>query len=205
VTKHNLGAGSTTVLLSGCSAGGLATYLHSDAIREWLLQTISATLTKFRAAPLSGFFLTHNSAVGVPVYREQLVRAFNTHNSSGGVDAGCRSATPAAQQWQCIVANYSFAHTTTPTFVLNSAWDWWQTKCIFAAGRVDPTYTPSPQLNSEGMNGNCTFAGMTPLHGARLIKIHARSVCTRMVLDPDACWRAACSLEVTDSCHSNET
>ena len=53
-----------TVMLTGCSAGGLATYLHTDYVHEQLKNKWSPQLTKFKAAAISGFFLQHATVEG---------------------------------------------------------------------------------------------------------------------------------------------
>ena len=35
-----------------------------------------------------------------------------------------------------MLANYSFAHTTSPTFTIMSAYDWWSSMCILFAEPV---------------------------------------------------------------------
>jgi hypothetical protein len=65
--EHGLDA-ATEVLLSGGSAGGLSTYLHADHIGSRLPKSV----TKYRAAPNSGFFLLHNDATGRPTYPDEL-------------------------------------------------------------------------------------------------------------------------------------
>lgn len=142
---------ASTVLFSGCSAGGLATFLHADAVGAWLAKN-APTVTKFRAVPISGFFLLHKSVEGKPVYQEEMALTFVTHNASGGVNAACISgmANP-VERWRCMMANYTYTHITTPTFVLNSAYDWWQSMCILASAPVRPTYVPSAELNNIGM------------------------------------------------------
>ena len=56
-------------------------------------------------------------------------------------------------QWQCNFAQHAYAHTTTPTFPLNSALDSWQTGCIYTSEFVDgfPNQTGTA-------NGNCSAA-----------------------------------------------
>ena len=46
---------ATNVLLSGCSAGGLSTWLHNDYVRE----TFVPSTATFMAMPDSGFFLEY--------------------------------------------------------------------------------------------------------------------------------------------------
>ena len=53
-------------LLEGCSAGGLSTYLHMDYVKTLL----PASVTTYRAAPISGFFLMHATVEGKMVYPE---------------------------------------------------------------------------------------------------------------------------------------
>eukprot|EP00041_Stephanoeca_diplocostata_P014326 m.259386 g.259386 ORF g.259386 m.259386 type:complete len:333 (+) comp19662_c0_seq12:37-1035(+) len=116
---------ATEVLLSGGSAGGLSTFLHADYVRSQL----PASVKKFKAAPVSGFFLLHDTAAGVPQYPNNMHNVFKMQNSSGGVNAKCLQAMggPAAPEaWKCIFANYSYAHTESPIFVINSAVDSWQ-------------------------------------------------------------------------------
>ena len=51
------------VLLTGCSAGGMSTYLHADAVKT---EVTNPALTRYKVAALSGFFLDHPTAAGVP-------------------------------------------------------------------------------------------------------------------------------------------
>lgn len=78
---------ATDVLLSGCSAGGLATYLHADYVATLLPPGVN-----FKAAPFSGFFLDTPNDQGVAVYGPQLRSAFALHNCSGGVNSRCVAA-----------------------------------------------------------------------------------------------------------------
>jgi len=43
-----------------------------------------------------------------------------SQNSSGGVNAGCVASLPEDEQWRCIFANYSYTHTETENFPMNS-------------------------------------------------------------------------------------
>merc|ERR1719401_2583608 len=71
---------ASTVLLTGCSAGGLATFLHADYVHDRLKATVP-TLQKYRVAPMSGFFLFHNNVEDKPVYPVQMKRIFTMANS----------------------------------------------------------------------------------------------------------------------------
>eukprot|EP00039_Didymoeca_costata_P021555 m.2485 g.2485 ORF g.2485 m.2485 type:complete len:427 (+) comp2528_c0_seq2:42-1322(+) len=148
---HNLG-NADNILLTGCSSGGLAAYLHADTMSQ-ALSEIAPGLKKFRSAPHSGFFLMHNSVEGLPVYPDQMKYIFELSNSTGGVNPACVSAMPSGDAWKCMFAQNSYAHTSVPTFVENSALDMWQTGCIFCASPV----TGFPK-QTTGVNGNCSSA-----------------------------------------------
>lgn len=149
VQDHGL-SNAENVLLTGCSSGGLAAYIHSEAVKD-KVAAVAPHLKKFRVAPVSGFFLQHNSLQGLPVYPDQMRNIFTLSNSSGGVNSKCAAARSADRQWECMFAQNSFAVSSVPTFIENSAMDAWQTTCIFTAGPMQgfPNHT-------NGANGNCS-------------------------------------------------
>lgn len=110
---------ATQVLLSGGSAGGLSTFLHADYVGSRL----PSSVRRYRAAPVSGFFLLHPSADGQTQYIDHMRNVFQMQNSSGGVNARCAEA---GHDWRCIFANFSYAYSKTPMFLLQSALDSWQ-------------------------------------------------------------------------------
>ena len=61
---------ATKVLLSGCSAGGLSTFLHADYVNSLL----PASVIQYGAAPISGFFLDHTNVDGIQVALITLIR-----------------------------------------------------------------------------------------------------------------------------------
>jgi hypothetical protein len=65
--QHNFGK-AETVLLTGCSAGGLATYLHTDYVHTLM----PSGVTKYGASAISGFFLLHPTVEKKPVYPTQV-------------------------------------------------------------------------------------------------------------------------------------
>ena len=123
------------VVLTGCSAGGLAVYLHADEVAAAVGPT-----TDFRAIPVSGFFSNAANAEGAPIYAEQMRGVFALHNASGGVNQACVAAQDAGSEWVCNMALASMQYTTSRIFPLNSHTDWWQTACVWTAGLItDPT------------------------------------------------------------------
>lgn len=131
IQDHGLGK-ATDVLVSGGSAGGLAAYLHADHVKEYL-QAKGAPLKRFKAAPLSGFFLMHEASTGELVYPNQMKYVFDMQNSSSGVNSNCLAsyASRPLDAWRCIFANESYAHSKTLMFPLGSALDSWQMRNIW--------------------------------------------------------------------------
>ena len=143
------------VLLTGCSAGGLATYLHADYVHAQL-RKLAPTMSKYKAAPISGFFLQHATVDGRPVYATEMRQIFALANSTHGLNDACVAAQPAGKEWLCNFAQHSYAYTTSDIFVLNSALDSWQIPCIYTS-ELTPGY---PQQTVRD-NGSC---GSKPLH-----------------------------------------
>jgi len=150
--EHGLGQ-ATDVVVSGCSAGGLATYLHTD---QWCdtLAADAPALAKCVGLPDSGFFLDYQSAavapqptpmVEAPVtrarrlstvpgnYHAGLRWAFETFNASGGVNQDCVAAKETGgfetdqPAYLCMFAEHTSVFTHTPLFALQSEYDSWQT------------------------------------------------------------------------------
>ena len=109
-------AGSTDVVVSGCSAGGLSTYLHADEWRAALPSTVRVT-----ALPDSGFFLAYNSSHGgYGALMRSIVQQMNSSLPVACVAAN--SGDPAS----CIFAEVIANTLKTPTFALQGKYDSWQ-------------------------------------------------------------------------------
>jgi len=117
--NHGLQKG-TDFVISGCSAGGLATYLHSD---WWGLQ-IPRT-SRIRGMPDSGYFLDYDSA-GTVKYGTSMRWVFQQQNCSSGVNQRCIAANLNADPSDCFFAEHTTPHLITPIFPLQSRFDSWQ-------------------------------------------------------------------------------
>jgi hypothetical protein len=144
---------ATDVVVSGCSAGGLATFLHAD---KWHSRMPAGAHVV--AMPDSGFFLDYEaeSAVGegdqphnceccwpaslcacadVTVVvvcvrgadHNEMVWVFNQMNVSSGIDEDCIAHySPSGNAWMCYFAEHTAPFLSTPTFPLQSQYDSWQ-------------------------------------------------------------------------------
>lgn len=108
---------ATEVLLGGTSAGGTATYLLADHVAG----RMPSSVTKFRAVPVSGLMTAHLNVFGDPGFIGEMQSLSELHNTSGA--PGCLAAMPAGEQWKCVFANYSYAYSKTPFFVMQSVLD----------------------------------------------------------------------------------
>jgi STAM-binding protein len=119
-------ADATEVLLTGCSAGALAVLLHGDRVSALLRGASGAGVGAAAAGlkmtiklmPSSGFFLDHPTVEGKQVYRDEMEAAMAMqHVNTSGTSS--------------IFAQDRFPHITSPIFVINSAFDVWQSCCIW--------------------------------------------------------------------------
>lgn len=118
------GFGSATeVLLSGCSAGGLATYLHADEVATLM----PSSVVRFKAAPISGFFLDMSTLAGKPIYSSQMRNVFSMQNASVNLDCMNGSSDPSS----CMFAEHVWPYLRTPILATNSMYDSWSLGNIF--------------------------------------------------------------------------
>ena len=130
---------ASEAVITGCSAGGLATYAHAD--------TWAAALPRARvvAMPDSGFFLNYE-APGVPVtFPDRMQWTFENANVSGGglLPPQCLAAHPGSE-WLCMFAENLAPTLKTPTFALQSVYDSCERPSALSRldGPLSPHYTP---------------------------------------------------------------
>ncbi|ETO07801.1 hypothetical protein RFI_29589 [Reticulomyxa filosa] len=126
------------VVVGGCSAGGLATYLHTQYIYQILTQN-NNQLRNFAALPDSGFFLQYQSPTEkyvtgiylfifvhlVPII--WMTWVFDNQNCTGGVNQNCIAAhIKTGNTWQCMFAQANAPFIEVPVFALQSRFDSWQ-------------------------------------------------------------------------------
>ena len=117
VRREGMGAAGSEVLLTGNSAGGLATLLHADELAALL------PLAAVTAAPDSGFF--YASDPGFPAWAAELSAIAHMMNATRGLDASCVAAARAAgaDPAECMRPEVLAPHVATPLFVVNGRFD----------------------------------------------------------------------------------
>ena len=123
------------LVASGCSAGGLAIWLHLDYMTEYLGAKLSGRANVL-GVPECGLFMDLPTASGTPqmtpAYRA-VAQMQNATAAGGNLNAGCLAAYPAPEQWRCFLAQNVLPHVRTPFFAVNSVYDSWQTVNILNA------------------------------------------------------------------------
>lgn len=137
-------ASAEELIVTGNSAGGLATYLLADYVAAFVRATSPSA--RVVAAPIAGYFLDHAPLPTVPVtpYGDSMRYVFNMQNVSGQLDPACLLANPGPDTWRCILAPVAVQFVDTPLFALNSRFDRWQLANVLFAPCIEnePYYPP---------------------------------------------------------------
>ncbi|XP_011405404.1 PREDICTED: pectin acetylesterase 5-like [Amphimedon queenslandica] len=125
------------VILTGCSAGGLAAFLHADRVKSLLPRSV-----KYRVLPDAGYFIDAPNVDGDMHIRSVYTNLFNMQNCSGGVDQDCIAAYSGSNDaWKCFMAQYTYPYISSPTFTLHSLTDTWQLENIVELDCLPPSCT----------------------------------------------------------------
>ena len=129
--KHGMEA-ATEMVLTGGSAGGLATFLHADHVAARMGDKVRTT-----AAPVVGYFLDHApystsappaTIAGYPrtPYGDWMRYITSMQNlTADTLLPACLAAFPATPHW-CFMAPHMSRFIETPLFMFNSKVDAWQ-------------------------------------------------------------------------------
>ncbi|KAH9321682.1 hypothetical protein KI387_016321 [Taxus chinensis] len=117
-------------LLSGCSAGGLTSFLHCDNFRELLPMS-----AKVKCLGDAGFFIDAPDISGAYFIRSYFNQIVTLQGSVKNLPRSCKSTMDPSQ---CFFPQYLLPYIETPVFVLNAAYDSWQIKNILVPSEEDP-------------------------------------------------------------------
>ncbi|XP_042466140.1 pectin acetylesterase 8-like [Zingiber officinale] len=121
-----------TALLTGSSAGGLASILHCDSFRGFLPSS-----AKVKCLSDAGYFVHTKDIAGEETIKAYYNDVVTTHGSAKNLP-GCNSAMEPAM---CFFPQYMVHEVKTPLFILNSAYDSWQVSNILVPDTADPNGT----------------------------------------------------------------
>lgn len=161
---------SSDVILTGTSAGGMATYMHAEYVRARVPPSARVV-----AMPDAGFFLDAPNMAGVHAFGNDIMAAVNVSlwnvswlgaNSGeyGGANTACLAAF-ASRPWQCFFPAVAHAYNAhVPFFILNGLFDPAQMGIILGLGCVPPlgncnaTQTAALYSYATALHGNISAA-----------------------------------------------
>ena len=168
VSRNVMGAAhllkdAVDVVETGCSAGGLATYLHADYIASVVPRSGA-----YYSLPISGYFLDYPSvANGSFVYSQQIAAIYAISNAS--TNAACQSAHEATgDAWRCNMAEYVYPFIQANVFILNS-------KCASCCRRQPQLPSRAPRLTPSHPFPSCLRARRRLVADAVHPHVHARA------------------------------
>lgn len=170
---------ATDVVISGCSAGGLATFLHTD---QWCdAVKIASPSAKCVGLPDSGFFLDYQDPavtcqpdvglLGNTIngnYHCGLKWTFTIQNATEGVHQDCVAAHQ-GEEWKCMFAEHASEHIKSPIFAMQSQYDSWQTGHVQGTGGAAKTQDLG---NNITMRVQTMLMAKNPESGAFLDSCH---------------------------------
>ncbi|KAI4354439.1 hypothetical protein L6164_003299 [Bauhinia variegata] len=143
-------------LLSGCSAGGLATLIHCDAFRELLPK--DATVKCLADA---SFFLDEKDVLGNSTMRSFYNDVVQLQGVAKSLPKDCVTRI---EQSKCLFPKEIIKSVKTPVFLVNPAYDFWQIQNVLVPYGSDP----HGEWKSCRLNLNkCSPAQIDVLHGFR--------------------------------------
>lgn len=117
-------------LLSGCSAGGLASILHCDEFRE-----LFPSSTKVKCLSDAGMFMDSIDVSGGHSMRNFFTGVVNLQGVAKNLPSTC---TRYLDPTSCFFPQNLIDHVKTPLFILNAAYDSWQVQASLAPPAADP-------------------------------------------------------------------
>ncbi|KAG0491640.1 hypothetical protein HPP92_005038 [Vanilla planifolia] len=125
------------VLLSGCSAGGLAAFLHCDALSQVLPESVI-----IKCMSDAGFFLDVRDISGNDTFSNSFYDLVVLQGVQSSLNKACVASSSFPQQ--CFFPQYNLPFIRNPFFILNSAYDVYQFRHIFVPPSADPSGSWTP-------------------------------------------------------------
>lgn len=127
ILSQGLWATGKELLVSGCSSGGHAVWLHLDHIRDMVPQSI-----KVSGIPASGVFLNiphYNDTKASESWRWQA--AFYMMGMESTLNKDClNNIASYGDKWRCFLAENQIPYIRSPYFALNSMFDKWNLQAV---------------------------------------------------------------------------
>ncbi|CAM0885588.1 unnamed protein product [Alopecurus aequalis] len=149
-------ANATQALLTGCSAGGLATILHCDDFSAKFSRDVSV-----KCLADAGFFLDVKDISGERSFWSVYDGVVHLQNVSKVLPKDCLANK---QPTECFFPAELIKRIHTPMFILNSAYDSWQIRNVLVPGSSSPDKS---WLSCKDNIRNCSSTQIEFLDGFR--------------------------------------
>jgi len=162
---------ATEFVLTGRSAGGLATFLHADRVAE-RVRARAPDCKIIRAVPEVGFFLDHpDMKHDTHSFTDNMKYVYSMQNLTFGADGGLESACQALfpdSPHLCFMSPHMQQVVQTPFFILNSRFDAWHLDNILMPTGPGPGFFVHQAILDFGHDFLVEFAPVEkePRHGA---------------------------------------
>ncbi|KAI3872977.1 hypothetical protein MKW92_039721 [Papaver armeniacum] len=157
---------SEKALLSGCSAGGLATFLHCDDFTSYLPKNATA-----KCMSDAGVFLDIKDINSTLTARKYFNKVVALQGAEKFLNKNCTSSLH-DYPYQCFLPQYALPYVKAPYFILNSAYDTYQFKHHLVPPSSDPNEHWKQCKNNTAL---CDSDQMKILQGFRSEMINATS------------------------------
>ncbi|XP_055806969.1 pectin acetylesterase 8-like [Solanum dulcamara] len=147
---------SQNAILSGCSAGGLATILHCDNFRALLSKS-----AKVKCFSDAGYFVDLKDISGETYIEQYFNDVVTLHGSAKNLPPSCTSKF---KQGLCFFPQNVAQQIQTPLFIINASYDHWQVRNILVAPGTDPN---GAWTSCKANIKNCTPDQLKVLQGFR--------------------------------------
>jgi len=160
------------VIVTGCSAGGVATYIQLDLWRNAIPQSIPV-----HGLADAGYLLDHTTIKGEDSIGSQMRSAFTLWNAY--LHPACVAANT-QNPWKCLFAPQTYPYIKTPIFLLQGKYDSWQIQNILQISCLG--WVEEPKCNGTDLTGFMEY-------GAAML-----STLTPAINSPkDGIWLSACT------------
>ncbi|KAF3449196.1 hypothetical protein FNV43_RR09924 [Rhamnella rubrinervis] len=151
-------------LLSGCSAGGLATLIHCDDLKKLLPETATV-----KCLADAGFFLDEKDILGNHTMRSFYHDVVLLQGVAKSLHKDCVARM---EQSECLFPQQLIRNIQTPVFLVNPAYDFWQIQNVLVPHALDSRgYWKNCRLNIH----NCNQSQLKILQGFRNSLLRALS------------------------------
>ncbi|KAM3322688.1 pectin acetylesterase 8-like [Capsicum chacoense] len=138
-------------ILSGTSAGGLATILNCDKFKSLLPKN-----AKVKCVADAGFFINAKTISGTSDIQKMYNKVVNLHGSAKNLPPSCTSAMKPSL---CFFPQNVVPYVQTPLFIINSAYDTWQVGNTLALVRSSTFSELTPSSTRDYFITSCYSHG----------------------------------------------